>query len=90
MEFLTAAAVSAAAVVTFVTQALKYIPVEWTSKYAVYVNIVLSFIGALIVGGVPVLNANLWEFVVQWLVIAVVAAIAFHSLVKPALEEPKV
>ena len=87
LAFFTAAALSASVVVLFVTQALKYIPVAWTSKYSVYVNIVLSFIGAIVVKGLPVFGVDLWQFILQWIIIAVVAAIAYLSLLKPALKD---
>lgn len=87
LAFFTAAALSASVVVLFVTQALKYVPVQWTSKYSVYVNIVLSFIGAVVVKGLPVLGVDLWQFILQWIIIAVVAAIAYLSLLKPALKD---
>ena len=88
MEFLTAAALVAGTVVLFVTQALKYVPVEFTTRYPVWVNIILSFIGTIVIKGVPVLGVNIWEFVVQWLVVAVIAAIAYTQLGKKALPEP--
>ena len=87
LAFFTAAALSASVVVLFVTQALKYIPVDWTSRYSVYINIILSFIGAVVVKGVPILAESLWAFILQWLVIAVIAAIAYLSLLKPALKD---
>jgi hypothetical protein len=88
MEFLTEAVLVAATVVLFVTEALKHVPAAFTSRYPVWVNIILSFIGALVIKGVPVLNTTITEFVVQWLVIAVIAAIAYGRLLKPAVAQP--
>jgi hypothetical protein len=84
MEYLDAAALVASTVVVFVTQALKYVPVEWTSRYAVWVNIILSVIGTLVIEGVPTFTT--WpEFLVQVGTIAVIAALAYNQLVRPAV-----
>lgn len=84
MEYLNELVLVASTVVVFVTEAVKHVPVEWTTKYSVWVNIALSFIGAVVVQGLPTFTD--WvSFVIQWLVIAVVAAIAYNQLVKPAV-----
>ena len=87
MEFLTEATLIASSVVLFVTQALKYVPAEWTSKYAVWVNIILSIIGTLVIQGVPTFTT--WqEFLVQAGTIAVIAALAYNQLLRPAVAKP--
>lgn len=84
MEYLNELVLVASTIVVFATEAIKHVPAEWTTRYAVWVNIALSFIGALVVQGLPTFTS--WvEFGVQWLVIAVVAAIAYNQLVKPAV-----
>ena len=86
-ELLTAASLAAVAVVTLVTQWLKYIPVDWTSKYPVYINIALSLLGTLVVSGWP--SFDTWiAFIVQWGLIALTAAIAYKNLLKPAGTKP--
>jgi len=84
MEYLSQAALVASSVVVFVTQALKYVPVEWTTRYAVWVNIVLSIIGAIVIKGEPTFTS--WpDFLVQAGTIAVIAALAYNHLVRPAV-----
>ena len=84
MEYLNELVLVASTVVVFVTEAIKHVPAEWTTKHAVWVNIALSFIGAIVVQGLPTFTD--WVgFIIQWLVIAVVAAIAYNQLVKPAV-----
>ena len=84
MEYLSELTVVAATVVLFVTEAIKHVPVYWTSKYAVWVNILLSFIGSVVVYGMPTFT-NWLDFITQWLVIAVIAALAYNQIVKPAV-----
>lgn len=87
MEYFNELTAVAATVVLFVTQAMKYIPVAWTTRYAVWVNIALSFIGAVVTMGVP--TFTIWlDFVVQWLIIALVAALAYNQLLKHAVANP--
>ena len=89
-ELITAASLASAGVVTLVTQWLKYIPTEWTSKYSVYINIVLSFFASLVVRGVPSFQDTNWVvFLVQWGVIALASAFAYHQIVKQAVTKPQ-
>lgn len=82
-ELLTAASLAAAGVVAFATEAMKHLPPEWTSRYPVYINIALSFIGAIVVTGFPSFD-NWTAFLVQWAAIALTAAIGYTKLIKPA------
>lgn len=88
MEYLTELTVIASTVVLFVTEAAKHVPVAWTSKYAVWVNIALSFIGSIVVQGPPTFTDWL-DFLVQWVIIALVAALAYNQLLKPAATRPE-
>ena len=87
VELLNGAALTAVAVVVFATQALKYVPVEWTSRYAVWVNIILSFIGSVTIIGFPIFT-DFWHFILQWFTIAVTAALAYNHLVSKAVAQP--
>lgn len=85
-ELVTAATVAASGAVVVVTQLLKHIPVEWTSRYPLYINIVLSLIGTVVTTGLPSFD-NWAAFAVQWLIIALAAAITYTKLMKPAVNE---
>jgi hypothetical protein len=89
MEYLSQASLVASSVVLFVTQALKYVPVEWTTRYAVWVNIVLSIIGTIVIKGEPTFT-NWPDFAVQAGTIAVIAALAYNHLVRSAVTSPSV
>ena len=88
-NLLSLGAIAAVAAVTIATQILKYIPAEWTSKYAVYVNIAVSSLASIAVQGFPLYDGAWDVFLSQWFVIAVAAAGVYHALVKPALPNPK-
>ncbi|WP_298585116.1 hypothetical protein [uncultured Kocuria sp.] len=85
-DLVTAATVAASGAVVVVTQLLKHVPVEWTSRYPLYINIALSLIGTVVTTGLPSFD-NWAAFVVQWLVIALAAAITYTKLMKPAIDE---
>ena len=88
-SLLSLGAVAAVAAVTIATQIIKYVPAEWTSKYAVYVNIAVSFLASIAVQGFPTFSGAWDVFLGQWFVIAVAAAGVYHALVKPALPNPE-
>lgn len=90
-ELITAASLAGAGVVTLVTQWLKYIPTQYTSgKWAVYVNVALSFLASLVVRGFPAYDGtDIVAFLVQWGVIALASAFAYRNLLKPAITKPQ-
>lgn len=87
-DLITAATVAASSAVVIVTEALKRLPAEWTSRYPVYINVALSLVGTIITTGIPSFD-NWLAFVVQWLVIALTSAITYTKLVKPAVSEAR-
>ena len=87
-NLLSLGAIAAAAAVAVATQILKYVPAEWTTRYAVYVNIVVSFLASIAVQGFPLFEGAWDVFLGQWFVIAVAAAGVYHALLKPALPNP--
>ena len=87
-NLLSLGALAAVAGTTLATQILKYVPAAWTSRYAVYVNIAVSFLASIAVQGFPLFENNWGVFLGQWLVIAVSSSVVHHALVKPALQEP--
>ena len=88
-SLLSLGAIAAVAAVTIATQIIKYVPAEWTSRYAVYVNIAVSFIASIAVQGFPLFEGAWDVFLWQWFVIAVAAAGVYHALLKPALPNPE-
>ena len=88
-NLLSLGAIAAAAAVAVATQILKYVPAEWTTRYAVYVNIVVSFLASIAVQGFPLFEGAWDVFLGQWFVIAVAAAGVYHALLKPALPNPE-
>lgn len=76
---ITAAAGIAPVVVLVVTELLKFVPVEFTSKYPAWVNLILSFIATIIVVRPTLSFASLGAFLAVLLYIAVVAAIAYNQ-----------
>ncbi len=89
VNLLSLGAIAAVAAVAIATQILKYVPAEWTSRYAVYVNIAVSFIASIAVQGFPLFEGAWDVFLGQWFVIAVAAAGVYHALIKPALPNPE-
>ena len=87
-NLLSLGAIAAVAAVAVATQILKYVPAEWTSRYAVYVNIAVSFLASIAVQGFPLFEGAWDVFLGQWFVIAVAAASVYHALIKPALPNP--
>ena len=87
-NLLSLGAIAAVAAVAVATQILKYVPAEWTTRYAVYVNIVVSFLASIAVQGFPLFEGAWDVFLGQWFVIAVAAAGVYHALLKPALPNP--
>lgn len=88
-SLLSLGAIAAVSAVTIATQIIKYVPAEWTSRYAVYVNIAVSFIASIAVQGFPLFEGTWDVFLGQWFVIAVAAAGVYHALLKPALPNPE-
>ena len=88
-NLLSLGAIAAVAAVAVATQILKYVPAEWTTRYAVYVNIVVSFLASIAVQGFPLFEGAWDVFLGQWFVIAVAAAGVYHALLKPALPNPE-
>lgn len=87
-ELVTAATVISAGVVVGVTQALKYIPVEWTTRFSVWINIVMSFLAALVIQGLP--TGDNWVVIVsEWFVIVVAASLGYNLVVKHAVTKPQ-
>lgn len=78
MELFTQATALAATAVLIITELLKLVPVEFTSKYPAWVNAICSVIAAFIVVN-PTVNLNdLPGTLVTALLIAVTAAIAYN------------
>ena len=86
MEFLTAAALSAAAVVVVVQEILKLrvVPLAFANRYPVATNVILSVVTTLFLVPVEWSMDNLGHLLVQIGTVAVVAAIAYNQLVRPS------
>lgn len=86
MEFLTASALSAAAVVVVVQEVLKLkvVPVAFANRYPVATNVILSVITTLFLVPITWSLDNIGHLLVQIGTVAVVASIAYHALVKPS------
>jgi len=94
MEVFAAATAISIVAVTLVTQALKYIPVEWTTKFAVYINIALSLIASVITyytsfNTLPTFSGDWGTFLAQWLVVVLGAALTYKLVVKSAVTKPE-
>ena len=76
---ITAAAGIAPIVVLVLTELLKLVPVQFTSKYPAWVNLILSFVATLIVVRPSFTFSSLGAFVAVLLYICVVAAIAYNQ-----------
>jgi uncharacterized membrane protein len=84
MEFLSQAAITAAAVVLLVQQImkLKVVPAKFARKYPVPTNIVLSIIATLFIVPVEWSLDSLPQLAVQVGTVAVVAAVAYNQLLE--------
>ena len=79
MELLTEATALSAAAVLIITELLKLVPVQFTSKYPAWVNAILSVIAAIVVVQ-PQLNlADVAGTLGTALFIAVVAAVSYNQ-----------
>jgi len=94
MDIFTEATAISIVAVTIVTQIFKYIPVEWTTKFAVWINIALSVIASGVAyytayGTTPAFNGDWRTFLGQLLIIVVGAALTYELVVKSAVTKPK-
>lgn len=83
MDFLSAAAISAAAVVLVVQQALKLkvVPLAFANRYPVATNLILSVVVTLFMIPINWSFENLGNLLVQIGTVSVVAAIAYNMVV---------
>jgi len=79
MELFTQATALAAAAVLVLTELLKLVPVEFTSKYPAWVNAILSVIAAFIVVAPTFTFVSVAQTLGTALLIAVVAALAYNQ-----------
>ncbi|MES2367798.1 MAG: hypothetical protein V4563_18115 [Pseudomonadota bacterium] len=79
MELFTQATALAAAAVLVITELLKLVPVEFTSKYPAWVNAILSVIAAFIVVAPTLTFVSVAQTLGTALLIAVVAALAYNQ-----------
>lgn len=79
MELLNEATVLASAAVLVITELLKIVPIQFTSKYPAWVNGIVSVIASLVVVKPSLDPASLAEMAGTALVIAVVAALAYNQ-----------
>lgn len=77
-----AAAGIAPVVVLILTELLKLVPVQFTSKYPAWVNLILSVVATLIVVRPDFTFTSLGAFLAVLLYIAVVAATAYNQFVQ--------
>lgn len=86
MEFLTAATLSASAVVVIVHEILKLkvVPLAFANRYPVATNVILSVVTTLFLVPITWSLDNLGHLLVQIGTVAVVAAIAYNMLVAPS------
>jgi len=90
MEYLEAATALSMIAVAIVTQLLKYIPVEWTTRFAVWINIGLSVIATVIAfGSVPSFTGDWGTFLGQLLTIVIGAALTYHLVIKAIVTKPQ-
>lgn len=90
MEFLSAAAISAAAVVLVVTEVLKLriVPLAFANRYPVITNVILSVFVTFFLVPVEFSLDNIGHLLVQIGTVAVIAAIAYNQLVsRSAIKE---
>lgn len=79
MELFTQATVLASAAVLVITELLKLVPVEFTTRYPAWVNAILSVIAALIVVAPTFTFVSVVQTLGTALLIAVVAAVAYNQ-----------
>lgn len=81
MELLNQATALAAAAVLIITELLKFVPVDFTSKYPAWVNGILSVVAAVLVVQPQFNLADIAGTAGTALFIAVVAAVAYNQYV---------
>lgn len=86
MELFTQATALSAAAVLVVTELLKLVPVEFTSRYPAWVNGVLSVIAAVVVSGFNWTLTDLGRVAGQALFIAVLAALAYNQFTSKVVD----
>lgn len=79
MDLLVQSTVLAAAAVLVLTELLKVVPIQFTTKYPAWVNGILSVIAAVSVSNFSWDLSNLGMIATQALVIAVTAALAYNQ-----------
>lgn len=79
MELLTHATALASGAVLIITELLKYVPVQFTTKYPAWVNGILSVVAAVIVVHPVLAFVSIAQTLGTALLIAVVAAIAYNQ-----------
>ena len=79
MDIITQATALSAAVVLVMTELLKLVPVQFTSRYPAWVNAILSVIASIIIVQPSFDVADLSATLGTALVIGVTAAIAFNQ-----------
>ena len=79
MELFTQATALSAAAVLVITELLKLVPVEFTSRYPAWVNAILSVVAAVMVSGFSWDWTNIGQIAAQALAIAVIAALAYNQ-----------
>lgn len=79
MELFTQATALAAGAVLVITELLKLVPIEFTSKYPAWVNGILSIIAAFIVVAPTLTFVSVAQTLGTALLIAVVAALAYNQ-----------
>lgn len=80
LDFATQTALAATAVL-IITELLKLVPVQFTTKYPAWVNAVLSVIAAMIVVAPQFTFVSIGETLATALTVAVVAALAYNQFV---------
>ena len=79
MELFTQATVLAATAVLVLTELLKLVPVEFTTRYPAWVNGILSVVAAIIVVAPTFTFVSVAQTLGTALLIAVVAALAYNQ-----------
>lgn len=82
MELFTQATALAAATVLLLTELLKFVPVEFTSRYPAWVNGILSVLAAIIVVHPALAFVSVAKTLGTALLIAVVAALAYNQFTR--------
>jgi hypothetical protein len=86
MDLFTQATALSATAVLVITELLKLVPVEFTSRYPAWVNGILSVIAAVAVSGFNWNLADLGQVASQALFIAVLAALAYNQFTKHVVQ----